>query len=151
MPRWRSQAAGGIAIRGCPLPAGHGWAITSSVVARASTQRKARCRVAGSRATKLSSRTTTSAPCSKTRAMTRSGRTTSVLVACVALLDENLPMQILHYLTAEGRDLFQDWLDRLHDMRARVAIQRRIDRLVLGNFGDHRFRSDGVGDVRSND
>ena len=72
----------------------------------------------------------------------------SVLVACVAFLDENLPMQILHYLTAEGRDLFQDWLDRLRDMRARVAIQRRIDRLVLGNFGDHRFCRDGVWELR---
>ena len=80
--------------------------------------------------------------------MARSGGATSVLVAFVALLDENLPMPILHYLTAEGRDLFQDWLDRLHDMRARVAIQRRIDRLVLGNFGDHRFCRDGVWELR---
>ena len=48
-------------------------------------------------------------------------------------------MQILHYLTAEGRDLLQAWLDRLRDMRARIAIQRRIDRLALGNFGDHGF------------
>ncbi len=53
-------------------------------------------------------------------------------------------MQILHYLTAEGRDLFQDWLDTLRDMRARIAIQRRVDRVTLGNFGDHRFCRAGV-------
>src|SRR5262245_48592617 len=57
-------------------------------------------------------------------------------------------MQILHYLTAEGRDLFQDWLDRLRDMRARIAIQRRADRLALGNFGDHRFCREGVWELR---
>ena len=57
-------------------------------------------------------------------------------------------MQILHYLTAEGRDLFQDWLDRLRDMRARIAIQRRVDRVALGNFGDHRFCREGVWELR---
>ncbi|MGH8629039.1 MAG: type II toxin-antitoxin system RelE/ParE family toxin, partial [Gammaproteobacteria bacterium] len=40
----------------------------------------------------------------------------------------------------------QSWLDGLRDMRARVAIQRRVDRLANGNFGDHRFcREGGVG------
>ena len=52
-------------------------------------------------------------------------------------------MQILHYLTAEGRDPFQDWLDGLRDMRARIAILRRVDRVAMGNFGDHRFCREG--------
>ena len=39
-------------------------------------------------------------------------------------------MQIIHYLTADDKDLYQDWLDGLRDMRARVAIQRRVDRLA---------------------
>ena len=37
-------------------------------------------------------------------------------------------MQGLHYLDTNGRDLYQDWLDRLRDITGRVAIQRRIDR-----------------------
>lgn len=57
-------------------------------------------------------------------------------------------MDILHYLTAAGRDLYQDWLDDLRDMRARVAVQRRVDRLATGNFGDHKFCRDGVWELR---
>ena len=57
-------------------------------------------------------------------------------------------MQILHYLTAEGRDLFQDWLDGLRDMRACIAILRRVDRVTRGNFGDHRFCREGVWELR---
>ncbi len=57
-------------------------------------------------------------------------------------------MQILHYLTADDRDPYQDWLDGLRDMRARVAIQRRVDRLARGGFGDHRFCREGVWELR---
>jgi putative addiction module killer protein len=57
-------------------------------------------------------------------------------------------MEIRHYLTATGRDLFQDWLDRLRDLRARVAVQRRVDRLTHGNLGDHRFCREGVWELR---
>jgi putative addiction module killer protein len=57
-------------------------------------------------------------------------------------------MEIRHYLTASGRDLFQSWLDDLRDIRARVAIQRRIDRLAAGNFGDHKFCRDGISELR---
>lgn len=54
-----------------------------------------------------------------------------------------------HYVTAEGqKDLFIDWLARLRDMRAKVAIIRRISRLEGGNFGDHKFCRDGVWELR---
>ena len=33
-------------------------------------------------------------------------------------------------------------------MRARVAVQRRIDRLGAGNFGDHKFCRDGIWELR---
>lgn len=57
-------------------------------------------------------------------------------------------MRIIHYLTDAGKDLYQDWLDGLGDMRARVAIQRRVDRLAIGTFGDHRFCREGVWELR---
>jgi putative addiction module killer protein len=57
-------------------------------------------------------------------------------------------MQIRHYLTGAGRDPYQSWFDRLKDLRARVAIQRRVDRLALGNFGDHRPCGEGVWELR---
>src|SRR6266478_1802102 len=46
--------------------------------------------------------------------------------------------------TAAGNDFFQDWLDDLRDLRARIAILRRFDRVARGNFGDHRFCREGA-------
>ena len=57
-------------------------------------------------------------------------------------------MQVFHYLDASGKDLFQRWLDKLKDMRVRVAMQRRIDRLIEGSFGDSEFCRNGVWELR---
>lgn len=57
-------------------------------------------------------------------------------------------MEVLHYLTTDGEDVYQDWLDGLRDRRTRVAIQRLVDRLMIGNFGDHKFCRDGVWELR---
>ena len=57
-------------------------------------------------------------------------------------------MQVRHYLTSAGRDPYQAWLDRLKDLRARVAIQRRVDRMASGHFGDHKPCRDGVSELR---
>ena len=57
-------------------------------------------------------------------------------------------MEIAHYLTADGHDPVQDSMDAVRDMRARVAILRRIERVKLGNFGDHKFCRDGVWELR---
>lgn len=57
-------------------------------------------------------------------------------------------MEIRHYLTGSGKDPYQQWLDELKDLKARVVIQRRIDRLAGGNFGDHKFCQDGVWELK---
>jgi putative addiction module killer protein len=57
-------------------------------------------------------------------------------------------MEIRHYLTVSGKDRYQQWLDGLKDLKGRVVIQRRIDRLTSGNFGDHKFCQDGVWELR---
>jgi len=57
-------------------------------------------------------------------------------------------VEVRHYLTRAGRDPYQTWLDRLKDLRARVAIQRRVDRIASGNFGDHKPCRDGVWELR---
>ena len=57
--------------------------------------------------------------------------------------------RIEHYLTAEGKkDLYIDWLQRLRDMQAKVAIIRRVARVEQGNLGDHKFCRDGVWELR---
>ena len=57
-------------------------------------------------------------------------------------------MQVRHYLAASGRDPYQHWFDKLKDLKRRVVIQRRIDRLTAGNFGDHKFCQAGVWELR---
>src|SRR5271154_3830375 len=56
--------------------------------------------------------------------------------------------EIEHYLTPDGKDLYQSWHDRLRDAKARVAVERRVNRLADGNFGDHRYCRDGVWELR---
>lgn len=48
----------------------------------------------------------------------------------------------------EALDSFNDWLRSLRDIRAKVAIVRRIDRARLGNFGDHKAVGEGVSEMR---
>ena len=43
---------------------------------------------------------------------------------------------------------FSDWLDSLADEIAIEAIVRRIARVQLGNFGDHKPVGDGVSELR---
>ncbi|SDH64683.1 putative addiction module killer protein [Janthinobacterium sp. YR213] len=56
--------------------------------------------------------------------------------------------EIRHYLTSSGRDLYTEWLKRQRDNTARVAIVRRVLRMIPGNFGDHKFCRDGVWELR---
>jgi putative addiction module killer protein/probable addiction module antidote protein len=53
-----------------------------------------------------------------------------------------------HYLTQDERDVYEEWHSKLRDLKARIAIDRRINRIELGNFGDHKFCWDGVWELR---
>lgn len=55
--------------------------------------------------------------------------------------------EIRHYVS-NGRDLFRDWFIALKDKSGRAAILRRINRMVDGNFGDHRSVGGGVFEIR---
>jgi putative addiction module killer protein len=57
-------------------------------------------------------------------------------------------MEIVHYRTDDGTDIYQEWLDSLRDRRARAAVLRRVDRAADGNFGDHRLCRDGVFEMK---
>jgi putative addiction module killer protein len=56
--------------------------------------------------------------------------------------------EIRHYLTPERRDIYLEWRRRLRDTKAWIAVDRRIYRIELGNFGDHKFCRDGVWELR---
>ena len=57
-------------------------------------------------------------------------------------------MVVRHYLTPKGVDPFQAWLDGLKDLKARIAILRRIRSIARDNFGDPKFINDGVWELR---
>jgi putative addiction module killer protein len=56
--------------------------------------------------------------------------------------------EVERYKTPNGRVPITDWILGLKDHKARTAIDRRIYRLEEGNFGDHKFCSDGVWELR---
>ena len=43
---------------------------------------------------------------------------------------------------------FNDWVKKLKDIKAKVSIFRRIDRLKKGNFGDCKSVGEGVSELR---
>lgn len=53
-------------------------------------------------------------------------------------------MRVDHYLKADGTDPFQKDLDAMKDLRAVSKIERCIDRMELGNLGNHRSCGEGV-------
>ena len=54
---------------------------------------------------------------------------------------------VVHYIGADGADYFDQWLrEQSPDTRGR--IQTRIDRIELGNLGDHKSVGQGVFELR---
>ncbi len=56
---------------------------------------------------------------------------------------------IEHYLRPiDGKDVYLDWLGKLKDTTAKIAVIKRLIRVEMGNLGDHRFCRDGVSELR---
>lgn len=58
--------------------------------------------------------------------------------------------QIKHYITVDQQDVIAQWLRKLKDTSAKVAIVRRANRIEQGNFGDCKYCRDGVWELRVN-
>ena len=48
----------------------------------------------------------------------------------------------------EGLDVYMHWLEKLKDTTAKIVIVRRVARMEIGNFGEHKFCRDGVWELR---
>ena len=57
-------------------------------------------------------------------------------------------IEVRHYLTRAGHDVFDNWHSRLADARAQAKIAARINRLMVGNFGDCKPLRQGVSEMR---
>jgi putative addiction module killer protein len=56
--------------------------------------------------------------------------------------------EILHYQTANGKDLFAQWFDGLLDLKTINRIEARLDRLKTGHWGDVKLVATGVWELR---
>ncbi len=57
-------------------------------------------------------------------------------------------IEVRHYLSRAGKDVFDDWLTQLADARAQAKIASRINRLAAGNFGDCKPLRQGLCELR---
>ncbi len=53
------------------------------------------------------------------------------------------PFKILHYLTPEGVDLYEEWLNDL-DTGDADRVDAYVTRMALGNFGISRSAGEGI-------
>ena len=57
-------------------------------------------------------------------------------------------IEIRHYVTRAGKDVFDAWLSKLGDARTQAKIAIRINRLAAGNFGDSKRLRHGLSELR---
>jgi putative addiction module killer protein len=57
-------------------------------------------------------------------------------------------IEVRHYVSPAGRDIFDEWLSRLADARTQAKIAVRIDRLTTGNIGDCKPLRAGMWELR---
>ncbi|MDR2839045.1 MAG: type II toxin-antitoxin system RelE/ParE family toxin [Azonexus sp.] len=57
-------------------------------------------------------------------------------------------MEIKHYVTQDGFDVYQEWFDSLRDAKTKTVIERRVDRIVQGNLGTVRATRKGVWEIK---
>ena len=57
-------------------------------------------------------------------------------------------VEVRHYIDRRGRDIFDDWLSQLADVRAQAKIAARINRIADANFGDCKSLGKGLHELR---
>lgn len=56
--------------------------------------------------------------------------------------------EILIYQKEDGTRPYSDWFSAMRDVKARLAVSRRIYRMSVGNFGDHKSLKQGLWELR---
>src|SRR6266550_8306104 len=57
-------------------------------------------------------------------------------------------IEIRHYVSRVGKEVFDDWLTGLADARTQAKIASRINRLAAGNFDDCKSLRQGLYELR---
>ncbi len=61
---------------------------------------------------------------------------------------ESIPQTVEVYENQAGKVPYSEWLLALKDKQAFARISLRIDRVKLGNLGDHKLIDDGLWEMR---
>ena len=70
-----------------------------------------------------------------------------LLICCSHLATLRTMIRVVRYIGSDGSDDFGAWLKK-QNAETRARIQTRIDRVELGNFGDHKGVGAGVFELR---
>jgi putative addiction module killer protein len=62
-------------------------------------------------------------------------------------MQEAVPRTVETYVTHNGKDVFQGWLDGLADRRAKVLVDKTVAKIRLGNLGHHKSVGEGVQEI----
>ena len=62
-------------------------------------------------------------------------------------MQQAVPRKVETYVTRDGKDVFQGWLNGLADRRARALIEKTIAKVRLGNLGQHKSVGEGVQEI----
>lgn len=64
----------------------------------------------------------------------------------MSFICDNLSMvkELRIYTTSSGKQPFLEWLRNLKDAKVRSRIRTRLDRLVVGHYGDYKHISSGI-------
>jgi hypothetical protein len=61
---------------------------------------------------------------------------------------EAQPREIQRYIKPDGKIPFDDWFDNLRDIKAQIKINKRLNRVNLGDLGDYRALREGVFELK---
>ncbi len=56
--------------------------------------------------------------------------------------------EILRYQLPDGKQPFTEWLYSFTDKKVRSRIRARLDRVMIGNFGDTKLVDTGIWEMR---
>lgn len=61
-----------------------------------------------------------------------------------------IPKELRSYLLPSGTNPFSRWLHDIADVRTRIRIRTRLDRLALGHYGDYKILGEGICELKLN-
>jgi putative addiction module killer protein len=59
-----------------------------------------------------------------------------------------MEIEVRYYRSPAGREIYQDWLDDLRDLKGKAAVIHRVDRMTRGLWGDNAACREGVRELR---